>query len=77
MIAVSWVAIITVLFMLPQLSPVTLETFNYAPLAVGVVLVFAGTWWLVSARKWFLNPQHPRSNPPQASPPERTASTSR
>lgn len=75
-IAVSWVAIITVLFMLPQLSPVTLETFNYAPLAVGVVLVFAGTWWLVSARKWFLNPQHPRSNPSQASPPDRTASPS-
>lgn len=42
LIAVSWVVIITVLFMLPQQSPVTLETFNYAPLTVGVVLLFAG-----------------------------------
>lgn len=77
LIAVSWVVIITVLFMLPQLSPVTIETFNYAPLTVGVVLVFAGTWWFASARKWFLNPQHPRSNPSQTSAPERAASTSR
>ncbi|WDT53929.1 amino acid permease [Streptomyces sp. G7(2002)] len=77
LIAVSWVVIITVLFMLPQLSPVTIETFNYAPLTVGVVLVFAGTWWFASARKWFLNPQHPRSNPSQTPAPERSASTSR
>ncbi|MEU8913085.1 amino acid permease [Streptomyces nigrescens] len=77
LIAVSWVVIITVLFMLPQLSPVTIETFNYAPLTVGVVLVFAGTWWFASARKWFLNPQHPRSNPSQTAAPERAASTSR
>lgn len=40
LIAVSWVVIITVLFMLPQLNPVTIETFNYAPITVGVVLVF-------------------------------------
>jgi len=32
---------------------VTAATFNYAPLAVLVVLGFAGIWWLVSARKWF------------------------
>ncbi|MGW9434399.1 amino acid permease, partial [Streptomyces decoyicus] len=63
--------IITVLFMLPQLSPVTIETFNYAPITVGVVLVFAGTWWFVSARKWFLNPRHPRNNPSQTPVPER------
>ncbi len=67
--------VITVLFMLPQPSPVTIETFNYAPLAVGVVLAFAGTWWLVSARKWFLNPRHPRNNLSQTPVPERAAST--
>ncbi|MFC7219616.1 amino acid permease [Streptomyces polyrhachis] len=53
-VAVVWVAVITVLFMLPQVSPVTAETFNYAPVAVAVVLGFAGVWWLVSARHWFL-----------------------
>lgn len=65
-LAVAWVALITVLFMLPQAAPVTLETFNYAPLAVGVVLAFAGIWWLVSARKWFLNPTHPKNVTPLA-----------
>ncbi|MFI9722234.1 amino acid permease [Streptomyces sp. NPDC052396] len=60
-VAVGWVSVITVLFMLPQVSPVTLENFNYAPLAVAVVLGFAGVWWLVSARRWFLNPDHPRN----------------
>ncbi|MFF6955739.1 amino acid permease [Streptomyces sp. NPDC008317] len=53
-VAVAWVALITVLFMLPQLSPITWKTFNYAPIAVLVVLGFATTWWLVSARHWFL-----------------------
>jgi len=56
-IAVVWVAFITVLFMLPQLSPITLETFNYAPIAVLVVLGFAGIWWVVSARHWFTGPR--------------------
>ena len=56
-IAVAWVAIITVLFMLPQLSPVTVASFNYAVVAVVVVLGFAGIWWLVSARTWFTGPK--------------------
>lgn len=60
-IAVTWVALITVLFMLPQVSPVTVRDFNYAPVAVLVVLGFAGTWWLASARHWFLNPDHART----------------
>ena len=55
-VAVVWVACITVLFCLPEVSPVTWDTFNYAPIAVGVVLVFSGAWWLVSARKWFKGP---------------------
>ena len=57
MAAVTWVVIITVLFMLPPTSPVTPATFNYAPIAVLVVLGFAGIWWLVSARKWFTGPR--------------------
>jgi amino acid permease (GABA permease) len=56
-IAVTWVAFITVLFMLPQVSPVTVETFNYTPIAVLAVVGFAGIWWLVSARRWFTGPK--------------------
>ncbi|WP_328537963.1 amino acid permease [Streptomyces sp. NBC_00344] len=60
-VAVAWVVVITVLFMLPQVSPVTWGTFNYAPVAVLVVLGFAAAWWLGSARHWFLNPDHART----------------
>jgi amino acid transporter len=55
--AVVWVVIIFFLFMLPQVGPVTLKTFNYASIAVLVVIGFAGIYWLVSARKWFTGPK--------------------
>jgi amino acid permease (GABA permease) len=62
-IAVVWVALITILFMLPQFGPVTsggtldLNTFNYAVVAVVVVIGYAWIYWLVSARKWFTGPK--------------------
>lgn len=56
-IAVAWTCVITVLFMLPTVSPVTVDTFNYTPIAVLVVLGFAGIWWLVSAHNWFTGPK--------------------
>ncbi|MHB8190213.1 MAG: amino acid permease [Ferrimicrobium sp.] len=56
-VGIVWVAFITVLFMLPTVSPVTRSTFNYAPVAVGVVLLFAGGYWVISARKWFTGPR--------------------
>jgi amino acid permease (GABA permease) len=56
-IAVTWVVIITILFMLPQASPITWLTFNYAVVAVVVVVGFAGIYWLVSARHWFTGPR--------------------
>jgi amino acid transporter len=58
-VAVVWAVMITILFMLPQTSPVTAQTFNYAPIAVLVVLGFAALWWAASARRWFLAPGHP------------------
>jgi amino acid permease (GABA permease) len=56
-LAVSWTAVITVLFMLPTVSPITAKSFNYTPVAVVAVLGFAGVWWLVSARRWFTGPK--------------------
>ncbi len=56
-VGVAWVVVICVLFMLPEVSPVTAATFNYAPVAVAFVLVVAGGWWLVSARRWFAGPK--------------------
>src|SRR3954466_8584537 len=65
-VSVAWVAVITILFMLPQVSPVTWETFNYAPIALLAVLGFAWTWWMASARHWFLNPDHERTRAREA-----------
>jgi amino acid permease (GABA permease) len=56
-IAVTWVVIITILFLLPQAGPITLSNFNYTVVAVAVVLGFAGIYWLVSARHWFTGPK--------------------
>jgi amino acid transporter len=56
-VAVVWVVIITVLFMLPTASPITGSNFNYTVVAVVAVLGFAGIWWLVSARNWFTGPK--------------------
>jgi amino acid permease (GABA permease) len=56
-VGIAWVAVIVVLFMLPEVSPINRDTFNYAPVAVGVVLLFSGGYWLLSARKWFTGPK--------------------
>ncbi|MEV6830528.1 amino acid permease [Amycolatopsis sp. NPDC051102] len=56
-IASIWVVFIFVLFMLPPASPVTVDSFNYTPIAFLVVLGGAGLWWVVSARKWFTGPK--------------------
>ena len=55
-IAIAWVAVIVVLFMLPAYAPGTWgdATFNYAPLAVGVVLAFSTISWFVGGRKHFM-----------------------
>ena len=44
--------------MLPEVAfnGINWDTFNYAPIAVGVVLLFSGGYWLISARKWFKGP---------------------
>ena len=56
-IAIVWVVIICVLFMLPATSPINADDFNYTPFAVVAVIGFAGIWYAVSARKWFKGPK--------------------
>lgn len=58
-IAVLWVAFICVVFCLPTMYPVTKENLNYAPVAVGTLLVICVGWWIVpvyGARHWFTGP---------------------
>ncbi|MEP6797135.1 MAG: amino acid permease [Lapillicoccus sp.] len=55
-IAVVWVVFIVILFMLPAYAPGTFgdNTFNYAPIAVVAVLVFATVMWLGGGRTHFM-----------------------
>ncbi|MET8575199.1 amino acid permease [Streptomyces sp. NPDC005012] len=53
-IAVGWVAVICVLFVLPPGRPVTVDSFNYAPVAVAVVALFALVSWYAGGRKHFM-----------------------
>src|SRR3954447_6092063 len=63
-IACLWVVFISILFILPtnpggvpwHTDKFKWTLFNYAPVAVGGMLLIVGVWWLVSAHKWFTGP---------------------
>jgi amino acid permease (GABA permease) len=54
-LAVGWVIFICLLFVLPPVSPITLTSFNYAPVAVAIVLIFALVSWFAGGRKTFMH----------------------
>lgn len=54
--AVTWIGFITIVFILPQINPVTSQTFNYSIVAVGIVVAYSVGFWVLSARKWFTGP---------------------
>ncbi|MEO3935836.1 amino acid permease [Dermatophilaceae bacterium Soc4.6] len=55
-VAIVWVVFIVILFMLPAYAPGTFgdDTFNYAPIAVLVVLLFAAVMWVLVGRHHFM-----------------------
>jgi amino acid permease (GABA permease) len=55
-VAVVWISLSSVLFLLPQSSPITHKSFNYAPVALAVVLLIATVWWFVTARRTYRGP---------------------
>ncbi|KAJ3326132.1 hypothetical protein HDV06_000008 [Boothiomyces sp. JEL0866] len=59
-IGVLWTAFMFVIFQFPNNTlgsfPVSVQNFNYVPLVVGALLLFAGGWWAVDAHKWFKGP---------------------
>jgi amino acid transporter len=63
LIAIVWVALITIVFLLPPYKSsgpwedeFTWEALNYAPILVGGALLLFGGWYVLSARKWFKGP---------------------
>jgi amino acid permease (GABA permease) len=55
-IATIWTIFICIMLLLPQVSPIKAANFNYAPVAVLVVIGFALGYWVLSARRWFKGP---------------------
>lgn len=56
LIACLWIGFITIIFCLPNLNPVTSQTLNYTPVAVGIVCVWTFGSWILWARRWFKGP---------------------
>ncbi|BGP56224.1 hypothetical protein JCM8202_005773 [Rhodotorula sphaerocarpa] len=56
-IASAYVMFITVVFCLPEVNPVNVQTLNYAPVAVGIVLAYVIISWFGWARHWFTGPR--------------------
>ncbi|MFJ8143094.1 amino acid permease [Streptomyces sp. NPDC096013] len=54
--AVAWVAFVTVLFCLPQVSPVTVDSMNYAGVALIAVLLLAWVLWVTRGRRTYKIP---------------------
>nr|KYP75121.1 putative amino-acid permease C15C4.04c [Cajanus cajan] len=54
--AVIWAVLISILFSLPVSYPITIETFNYTPVAVSCFLVLVVSYWILNARHWFKGP---------------------
>jgi amino acid transporter len=55
-IAVIWVATISILFSLPVSYPITIETLNYTPVALGCLIILILSYWILSGRHWFKGP---------------------
>ncbi|KAM7509079.1 hypothetical protein LguiA_019532 [Lonicera macranthoides] len=56
LIAFIWICYTCSVFLLPTFYPISWNTFNYAPVALGIGLGLIMFWWVVDARKWFKGP---------------------
>ncbi|CAL0319732.1 unnamed protein product [Lupinus luteus] len=56
LVAFLWICYTCSVFLLPTLYPIDWNTFNYAPVALGIGLGLIMLWWLLDARKWFKGP---------------------
>lgn len=51
-----WIGFITIIFCLPNLNPVTDQTLNYTPVAMGIVALATFGSWFLWAKRWFTGP---------------------
>ncbi|KAG4907542.1 hypothetical protein JHK86_056026 [Glycine max] len=55
-VSVLWVVFISILFSLPVSYPITIQTLNYTPVALGCLIILVVSYWILSARHWFKGP---------------------
>jgi len=55
-VACVWIGFIMVVFCLPTATPVTSQTINYTPVAVGIILLFTLGSWFPWAKRWYTGP---------------------
>ena len=55
-IGTTWIGFIAIVFCLPTGNPVTSQTVNYTPAAVGIIGLWVAASWLLWARTWFTGP---------------------
>ncbi|MEU1258426.1 amino acid permease [Streptomyces chartreusis] len=58
-IAVVYVAVITVVFCLPQSAPITPDSFNYAGVTLAIALLLAWLTWITRGRRDYQLTTHP------------------
>ncbi|PHH92371.1 hypothetical protein CDD83_7653 [Cordyceps sp. RAO-2017] len=65
-----WIAFLSVILLLPQVFPVTLQTLNYSPVCLAIVTLVSVIGWLFpfgrGGRYWFKGPCNTVSPPTQA-----------
>jgi hypothetical protein len=65
-LAINTQCVLQIIFVLPTAYPVTVQTLNYAPMAVGTVLVGTLVVWFLpfgwGARSWFRGELHNLTN---------------
>ncbi|CAF3805234.1 unnamed protein product [Rotaria sordida] len=59
-VSVVWLFITSIFMFFPSTYPVTGDNMNYAIVIIGGVALIAGTYWIVSARHWFMGPKRDR-----------------
>ena len=47
LVAVTWIMFISIVFVLPEANPIDSQTLNYTIVAVGIVMSYSMTFWLV------------------------------
>eukprot|EP00243_Klebsormidium_subtile_P001390 TRINITY_DN123_c0_g1_i3.p1 TRINITY_DN123_c0_g1~~TRINITY_DN123_c0_g1_i3.p1 ORF type:complete len:282 (-),score=52.89 TRINITY_DN123_c0_g1_i3:613-1458(-) len=56
LVAFLWICYTCSVFLLPTTYPINSTTLNYAPVALGALVIVVGGWWILDARKWFKGP---------------------